>query len=148
MQAVSQTILNVAFAPDAPPIALNIVHPRPVAWSAVMRPLSDALHQHKVTPDILPLVAFKEWFAMLESSATGADEHDMGRIPALKLLEFFRRLSAAPMDAESSRELGGYAAFATVKSQAASSAMRGLARPSAVDARRWIKYWNAMGLFA
>ncbi|KZP33066.1 putative nonribosomal peptide synthetase [Athelia psychrophila] len=148
MQAVSQTILDVAFAPDAPPIALNIVHPRPVAWSAIMRPLSEALHQHKVTPDVIPLVAFKEWFAMLENSATGADEHDMGRIPALKLLEFFRRLSAAPMEAESSHELGGSAAFATVKSEAASSAMRGLARLSAVDAKRWIKYWNAMGIFA
>lgn len=80
MQAVSQVILEVAFATEAPSIALNIVHPKPVAWSTVMQPISEALYKADLTSQVLPLITSKHWFEMLEQRERGADEKDMSRV--------------------------------------------------------------------
>lgn len=83
MHAVSKAILDVAFAEEPPTIALNIVHPRPVEWSTVMRGVSDALLAAKVTSKTLPLLPFGEWFKALEERAKAADEHDMSSIVSI-----------------------------------------------------------------
>ncbi|KAG1854078.1 male sterility protein-domain-containing protein, partial [Suillus tomentosus] len=67
--AVSNVILDVAFAEEEPPIAMNLVHPRPTAWKTLMQPIADALVERKVTTYLLPLVPFSEWLEKLESSA-------------------------------------------------------------------------------
>ncbi|KZP33045.1 acetyl-CoA synthetase-like protein [Athelia psychrophila] len=150
-QAVSQVILEVAFAAEAPSIALNVVHPKPVAWSTVMQPISEALHKANLTTKVLPLIPFKQWFEMLEQRERGADEKDMSRVPAIKLLEFFRGLSSADAAIRQSQgtdaEAGGSRSFSTVKSQAASDTMRDLAQIDAEDAERWVGYWSSVGFF-
>ncbi|OAX38465.1 hypothetical protein K503DRAFT_782845 [Rhizopogon vinicolor AM-OR11-026] len=44
---VSKAVLDVAFAEHEPPVAVNPVHPRPVAWEALMRPIADAMFERK-----------------------------------------------------------------------------------------------------
>ena len=83
MHAVSKAILDVAFYDKQPPIALNIVHPRPVEWSTVVRDVRDALLEAKVGSEALPLVPFEEWFEKLEGRAKTADVHDISSIVSI-----------------------------------------------------------------
>jgi len=70
----------VAFAEEEPPIAVNLVHPRPIPWTALMRPVADAICDRKVTKDPLPLIPFSEWLEKLEASAKDVSEENMKRI--------------------------------------------------------------------
>jgi hypothetical protein len=170
MHAVSKAILDVAFSDKQLPIALNIVHPRPVEWSTVMRDVRDALLEAKVSSEALPLIPFRDWFEQLESRAKIADEHDIGIIvsiycqinltyvltvsdsqPAIKLLSFFRMISSADATVRKSGrsdvEGGGFARFSTEKSQAASPTFNNLQQISTDDARQWVGYWSGKGFF-
>jgi len=79
-QAISNAILDVAFAKEEPPIVMNLVHPRPTAWRNLMQPIADAMVAHKVTSHPLPFVSFSEWFEKLELSAKDVSEETMKRI--------------------------------------------------------------------
>jgi len=151
MHAVSKAILDVAFSDEQPPIALNIVHPRPVEWSTVMRDVRDALLAAKVSSEALPLVPFGEWFEQLEGRAKIADERDISVMPAIKLLSFFRMISSADATVRKSGrrdvEGGGFATFSTEKSQAASPTLNNLQQISTDDARQWVGYWSSKGFF-
>jgi hypothetical protein len=83
MHAVSKAILDVAFSDEQPPIALNIVHPRPIEWSTIMRDVGEALLAAKVSSEALPLVPFEEWFKRLEGRAKIADVHDISSIVSI-----------------------------------------------------------------
>ncbi|KAG2050383.1 putative aminoadipate reductase [Suillus hirtellus] len=78
--AVLNAILDVAFAEEEPPVAVNLVHLRPTAWKTLMQPIADALVERKVTSYPLPLVPFAEWLEKLESSAKDLSEETMERI--------------------------------------------------------------------
>ena len=67
--AVSQTILDVAWSTESP-AALNVVHPRPVAWNSVISSINEAIVEVGVAPTYLPLVDFQTWFSKLENHAT------------------------------------------------------------------------------
>ncbi|KAI9573095.1 hypothetical protein HD554DRAFT_2035522 [Boletus coccyginus] len=50
---------------------------------------------HRALPDgadVLRIVPFGEWFALLESKAESTSEDDLPQIPTTQLLEFFRAL--------------------------------------------------------
>jgi len=70
----------VAFAEEEPSIAINLVHPRPVAWKTLMQPVADAIFKHKITSAPLPLIPFSEWFVKLKLSAKDTSEENMKRI--------------------------------------------------------------------
>jgi len=78
--AVSNAILDVAFAEEEPSIAINLVHPRPIDWKTLMQPVAEAIFKHKITSAPLPLVPFSEWLVKLESSAKNTSEENMKRI--------------------------------------------------------------------
>lgn len=80
MHAVSNTILDVAFANEEPSIAMNLVHPRPVSWASLMQPVSEAMYQKGLTPSPLPLVRFAEWVERLEKYAVDANEENVRRV--------------------------------------------------------------------
>jgi hypothetical protein len=83
IHAVSNAILDVAFSDEQSLTALNIVHPRPVEWSTVMRDVREALLAAKVNSEILPLVPFEEWLKQLEGRAEIADVHDISSIVSI-----------------------------------------------------------------
>lgn len=78
--AVSGAILDVAFSKDKPPTVVNVVHPRPVEWTALMKPISDALFAKRITKEPLPLVPVAEWYHTLEKHALNASEEKMKRV--------------------------------------------------------------------
>ncbi|KAF7965726.1 hypothetical protein HWV62_42156 [Athelia sp. TMB] len=150
MDVVSQAVLDVALSSQVPTIALNIVHPRPSQWSTIIRTIGDALHHAGVTQEVVPLIPFGEWLGRLEKRSEGADADDMAKMPAIKLLDFFRGM--ASMD-KSVRQTGrtdmevGLATLSTAKSQAFSKAMADVKPITADDARLWVNYWLSKGFY-
>ncbi|KAG1799974.1 putative aminoadipate reductase, partial [Suillus variegatus] len=149
--AVSNAILDVAFAEEVPPIAVNLVHPRPTAWKTLMQPITDALVERKVTNYPLPLVPFSEWLEKLESSAKDLSEETMERIPAIKLLNFMRSMARSDIairaSGEMNSEAGGMTSFTTAVAERVSPTMRELKSLPSADAAQWVDYWEAMGMF-
>ncbi|KAG6374188.1 hypothetical protein JVT61DRAFT_4841 [Boletus reticuloceps] len=154
---VSDAILDVAFAHEEPPLAVNLVHPRPSAWKSIMQPISEALYQKHLTPSRLPLIPFTEWVERLEEQAANTTEENAQRVPAVKLLGFMRAMAQgdAVIRRESSSseyvsedvEVAGSPRFATDVARRASETMRHLEPLSAVDAERWVEYWASVGMF-
>jgi hypothetical protein len=70
----------VAFAKVEPPIAVNLVHPRPIAWKTLMQPVADRILELKITSNSIPLVPFSEWLEKLESSTKDASEETIKHI--------------------------------------------------------------------
>ncbi|KAG2046459.1 hypothetical protein BDR06DRAFT_1037076 [Suillus hirtellus] len=81
--AISNAVLDVAFAEEEPPIVVNLVHPRPTTWKTLMQPIMDALVECKVTSYLLPLMPFSEWLEKLKSSAKDLSEGSsyLGSLP-------------------------------------------------------------------
>ncbi|KAG1898169.1 uncharacterized protein F5891DRAFT_956098, partial [Suillus fuscotomentosus] len=149
--AVSNAILDVAFAEEEPPIAVNLVHPRPTVWKTLMQPIADALVEHKATSYPLPLVPFSEWLEKLELSAKDLHQETMDCIPAIKLLNFMRSMAQSDIAIRASREMGseagGMTLFATAIAECISPTMKELKSLSSADAAQWVDYWEAMGMF-
>ncbi|KIJ61725.1 hypothetical protein HYDPIDRAFT_158984 [Hydnomerulius pinastri MD-312] len=150
--AVSDAILDVAFAEDEPPITVNLVHPRPVEWACLMKPISVALQQKNLTPLLLPLVSFGEWVERLEKYATESNEDNIRRVPAIKLLNFIRFLAQGDTSMRQSdrfdEEAAGFASFTTDVAQSVSKTMKELEPLSATDVMGWIHYWESVGMFS
>nr|F8P9P5.2 RecName: Full=Adenylate-forming reductase Nps11; AltName: Full=Benzoic acid reductase; AltName: Full=Nonribosomal peptide synthase-like enzyme 11; Short=NRPS-like [Serpula lacrymans var. lacrymans S7.9]ANX99775.1 benzoic acid reductase [Serpula lacrymans] len=148
--AVSQAILDVAFAKAKPPPVINLVHPRPVQWAALMQSIGDALVHNNLLTKPLPIVAFEEWFSRLEQKAIGASADDFKEMPALKLLPFMRMIAQSDKSIRkvtSDGEAGGFVVFSTTKAQQLSRTMRELAPITAEDVALWMKYWASKGMF-
>ena len=70
----------MAFAEAEPPTAVNLVHPRPVAWKILMQPVVDRIFKLNITSNPMPLAPFSDWLEKLESSAKNASEETIKRI--------------------------------------------------------------------
>ncbi|KAI5121945.1 hypothetical protein M0805_002017 [Coniferiporia weirii] len=122
---------------------LNLVHPRPVTWTSVIRTFSRAFD--------LQAVPYSEWFSALESvhtdlyaDAPNADDvekahHDN---PALRLLEFFR---AALVNRGDNVEPMGIPKLSCEKAIAASQAMRDARCIGEDNVNKWVASWRKTG---
>jgi len=150
--AVSDAILDISFAKDEPPIAVNLVHIRPVEWASLMKPISSVLHEKNVTSEPLPLVPFDQWVAMLEKCAADTSEANVRRVPAIKLLQFVRSLAREDtVIRQSDRfdgEALGFSGFVTDIARRASKTMRELEPLSSSDVMMWVDYWESVGMFS
>ncbi|KAJ7052222.1 putative aminoadipate reductase [Mycena amicta] len=128
-EAVAQCIVDLALLPaeGGKPFAVNVVHPRPVAWDAVMGAMARVAQ--------LPLVPIAEWVQQLDQSAKNATAEDMGKIPALKLLDFLKSGIGSSGDIQ----------FSTTQAQRVSPTMANLRPLNADDATRWMGYWSSVG---
>jgi hypothetical protein len=79
---VASAILEAAFGKEAPPPALNIFNPRSRPWAEIIGFVRRAIIKRKVLlgDDVLPIVPFGDWFALLESRAENASEDDLAKI--------------------------------------------------------------------
>ncbi|KIM56982.1 hypothetical protein SCLCIDRAFT_1219816 [Scleroderma citrinum Foug A] len=148
--AVSGTILDVALGEDEPPIMINVVHPRPVEWEALMKTIGDALFAKNVTREPLPIIHSAEWYHRLEEHAVNANEAKMKRVPAIKLLNYLSFFAQG--DQHSNLEQDGDAnvlafEYSTEIAERASKTMRELPRISKSDVTRWVDYWESVGWF-
>ncbi|KAI6017887.1 putative aminoadipate reductase [Pisolithus marmoratus] len=144
MDAVSGAILDVSLSDEELPIAVNLVHPRPVEFEAIMKPISDALFEKNITKERLPLLHSAEWFRRLEKQAVNANEERIRQVPAIKLLDYLRTF-----DQQSSGEDTSVLAvsFATDTAERVSKTMKALPPISRSDAMRWVEYWVSVGWF-
>lgn len=72
--------MDIAFAKEPPPLAVNLVHPRPLAWSALIGFIGRAVSEEVDVPGALPIVPFQGWLARVEEKAQHADEMDLEKI--------------------------------------------------------------------
>jgi hypothetical protein len=79
-EAVGGAILDVALGDGSPELALNVVHPRPIAWTVMIEAAADELVRREVTRDRLPRVPMSEWYAKLADAAVGAGAEQLERI--------------------------------------------------------------------
>ncbi|RDB20292.1 Non-canonical non-ribosomal peptide synthetase FUB8 [Hypsizygus marmoreus] len=147
--AVAKSIIDVALAAEAPPIALNLVHLHPVEWKSVISNIKIAVKD--VLNKDLGLVSFHDWFESLQSRAVNATAQDISSLPAIKLLQFFRGLAQANDEdvrlGTKGEEIGGFPAFATEKMRELSATIRDIDQLGADDARAWVGYWRDAGFF-
>ncbi|KAF7973245.1 hypothetical protein HWV62_15753 [Athelia sp. TMB] len=150
VDVVSQAVLDVALSEQAPTLVLNIVHPRPSQWTTIIEAIGHALHRAGVTEMAVPLIPFGEWLGELEQRAVGADADAMARIPAIKLLDFFRGMAEMDTGVRRSGRTDmevGLAALSTAKAQAASRAIAEVEPIGADYAQLWVDYWASKGFF-
>ncbi|KAJ7604455.1 hypothetical protein FB45DRAFT_850695 [Roridomyces roridus] len=132
-EAVCSAIVDAVLSKDPAPLAVNLVHPKPVPWDEVMSNLAGVGNQRQ-----MPLVPLAQWTEQLRMRAAWASKEDLENIPGLKLLDFF--------DAAVSGV--GNAQFATEKAEALSATMRLLVPLSGADAMKWMSYWEKMNFIA
>ncbi|KAJ7704580.1 hypothetical protein B0H17DRAFT_1224720, partial [Mycena rosella] len=117
-EAVAGTIVDAALNTEKSPFAINLVHPRPVTWDALMSSMERAAQR--------PLIPFADWVHQLETRSAHATAEDMENIVPVGM---------GSLSTE----------FSTVKAQALSDAMRSVKSLGTEDAERWIRYWTEMG---
>ncbi|KAL1660867.1 hypothetical protein GGF50DRAFT_118539 [Schizophyllum commune] len=133
MDAVAGTVLDATFSQSALRPSHNVVHPRPVPWSQMIKNVQKSLKT--VLKRNVPVVPFSEWFTKLEALANQPDVSAKD-VPGVKLLEFFRGISAGH----------GMGAFATSKMEAVSETLRKVEPLAQRDADAWVQYWKESGL--
>jgi hypothetical protein len=120
--SAASTILSLRHAPHS---AINLIHPRPSAWSELFSHFSSELG--------VPLVPYPEWKHRLsEAASAGVSAED---VPAVKLLAFFSELSV-----RDDMEIG--------KAYRASRELRELKKLGAEDVRKWLGYWRSRKFIA
>ena len=80
-EEVASAVLETAFAKEAPPPALNIVNPRSAPWAEIIAFVRRSVIKRKALGgDVLPIVPFGDWFALLEKKGENASEDDLVKI--------------------------------------------------------------------
>lgn len=122
---------------DAEEHTLHLVHPTPVPCSNILGHVGAELQ--------LPVVAYDKWMNLLDKSAkTLAPETEEGlyrKMPALKILPFFRGALTAP---EKSGEAMALPILSTDKAVLKSLRLRDSAPLDAADVSRWLSYWKGL----
>ncbi|KAH0828784.1 acetyl-CoA synthetase-like protein [Lanmaoa asiatica] len=96
---VATAILEIASAKTASPPALNIVNPRGVPWTDILTSVrEEIIEQRDLKVVDIPMIPFGEWFSLLEKQAEGACSEDISKMPAIKLLEYFRVMAQGDSD--------------------------------------------------
>lgn len=88
MDAASQALLDIAFNEESSPFAVNLVHPRPVSWNAIISPLSQLLAKDCDSSSIA-IVPLQEWVSRLEQRAKSISDENVAEIVSCLLLQKF-----------------------------------------------------------
>ncbi|KAG6902731.1 hypothetical protein C0995_012395 [Termitomyces sp. Mi166 len=141
---LSATIVDLALSEHSTPLprALNLVHPRPVQQSVIIRSIKKAIAE--ILGHDLKLIPLNQWFRILEERAENATAETWTDIPAIKLLEFFRSYAS---DSAAQSEAGGLPILSTEKVQRISRFMspEKLQQIGDDEAKLWVSYWHSIG---
>ncbi|KAE9406882.1 putative aminoadipate reductase [Gymnopus androsaceus JB14] len=151
MDAVCNALLDVGFSREPAPIAVNVVHPKPVSWTYVVQNIRAALVEEKhLSSDSLPLVPYHDWVDTVEKHTKNPTGADTQNIPAVKLLDFFRLQSNADdvirKSGETTCESTGLPPLQTANVERLSERIRNLKPLDDIIARKWVRYWIDAGL--
>ncbi|KAJ3555456.1 hypothetical protein NM688_g2570 [Phlebia brevispora] len=144
MDAVASAVKDLIVARTKLPELVNLVHPRRVAWHKILEDINKYLLD---TPS--PFISFEEWVGRLEAVSKTATAEDLERVPAIKLLDFFKGLAMANAfrTTPNTVEAGGTPIFSTDKLEAYSSAIRNLLPLDEEYAKSWVTYWKSKHFF-
>ncbi|GJE93768.1 hypothetical protein PsYK624_099290, partial [Phanerochaete sordida] len=142
MDAVADIIRDIVLSQEEMPTLVNAVHPRPVAWKQVMGDINACLGDKP-----LAVVPYSWWLEALERAADGATQEDLERIPALKILDYFRafgidRRSLHSVPEDVALEAGGFSTHESQKLRAFCPSVRELAPVNEQHVRAWMRYWR------
>ncbi|KAL6298480.1 hypothetical protein BKA93DRAFT_830667 [Sparassis latifolia] len=130
---------------------LHLVHPHPVTWDTVMRPIASML--------AVPLVPYREWFARLQSSildaAVPSSNSDTGSLSgglsayALRLMDTYQlgltRLDSSQGTSTESMGLSPKVAFEKGFYASATLMDDRLSPPLGPnDVKKWLRYWRGI----
>jgi len=126
---------------------VHLVHPRPTQWSSLASVVAEKLS--------VQLVPYSEWLTRLEkASRNGSEDSDdenqidvevMRSIPALRLLPFFRSITAK---IEGSANALGFPSLACDRAVEMSSTLSAVQKGNELgekDVQAWLKYWRKAG---
>ncbi|KAL6304755.1 hypothetical protein BKA93DRAFT_261672 [Sparassis latifolia] len=134
---------------------LHLVHPRPVTWDTIMKPIASVL--------AVPLVPYREWFARLQSSvldtasasnnSKAGDRVSGSTIDALKLMDMYRlgMKNLNPHRRTSTESMGLLPKVASQKAFHASATLMDerLCPPLCPgDANKWVHYWQSINFLS
>ncbi|KAE9401310.1 putative aminoadipate reductase [Gymnopus androsaceus JB14] len=149
MDAVCGALLDVGFSAKPAPMAVNVVHPKPISWTFVLQSIQNTLIREKhLSSDALPLVPYHDWVATVEQYANNATT-DSQMIPAVKLVDFYRFQAKADdalrKSGESTMESTGLTSLSTKNVERLSQTMRTLKPLDAAIVDQWVRYWINAG---
>ena len=117
---------------NSPHSVLHLIHPKPVPWNSLIRPIAEELQ--------VPLVPYQEWLNALQAEIHDTLEIDQLRQnPALRLVEFYKH---APVNKD--REPLGIARLSFEKALEVAPALN-MSQLGVEHARRWVAAWRASG---
>lgn len=124
---------------------LHIVHPNPVQWSSIIRPIALALD--------VPTVSYSEWLSCLQrvledSSAVGPAVRAAAENPAVRLIDFYVGASKRKIADDQQQEAFVGTSLETKEAVKVSKTMAELLPLSETDVRRWLSYWQRAGVLA
>lgn len=133
LDAIGGAYVDWVVSSEPLPVLVNVVHPHPTLWDVIIRGLREELGD-------LPVVPPDVWVSKLETWSESASAEDLSRIPALKILSFFRRLATTRLEGED--RVNGLN-FATDELRRSSPTMRELQPLSEGHAWMWVQYWRS-----
>ncbi|KIK57239.1 hypothetical protein GYMLUDRAFT_247199 [Collybiopsis luxurians FD-317 M1] len=150
MDAVSDALLDIGFGAERPPMAVNVVHPRPISWTSVVQKLRKILMREKqLAADALRIVPYKQWVAKVEDFAKAPSEEDLKNVPAIKFIDFYRSQAtvdeALRKDGLERSESVGLTSLRTKNVEMLSERVRNLGPLDEPVIEQWVKYWIAAG---
>jgi len=152
MDTAAKIVLDIAFQDGKHLSALNLVHPRPITWNWMMIQLLHSLESIRgVQPNYIQIISFQEWIARLEALSGSGNGKQLEKVPAIKLLDFFRKMAEADFRITEERrydsESGGLANLSIEKVKKMSKTIQNLDCLTIEDTKKWIKYWNDRNFF-
>ncbi|EKM50943.1 uncharacterized protein PHACADRAFT_262848 [Phanerochaete carnosa HHB-10118-sp] len=134
LDVIGQVYTDWVFSKDPLPPLVNFVHPKRTPWTVILQGLEEGLAGH------IPLVPLSKWVEQVEALSTSATAQDMDRIPAIKLVTFFRDMASQRDDGSGEGML-----YATSLLGSSSSTIRALAPLTQAHAAMWMKHWKSNG---
>ncbi|KAF8199438.1 putative non-ribosomal peptide synthetase [Pholiota molesta] len=140
---VSAIIHKLLFYSDFYPSALNILHPIGTPWDAIMQYSNDAIC--KGSQLSIPLIPFKDWFALLQQRYDSSKREDAVNVPAIKLYGFFKRIGK--IDLRTTPQISDLEStnFAVGKIPEIGKILRGLSSFTGEEVEGWIRHWTEVG---
>ncbi|KAF8878687.1 hypothetical protein CPB84DRAFT_1793984, partial [Gymnopilus junonius] len=120
---------------------IHLIHPRPTPWKSLANCIASDLS--------IPLVPFSQWLETLEQhgkskSGDHIEVDDMRRIPALRLLQFFKDMSVKIEDSPAAFGFPCLASEMGVGLSPTLSSMH-IRQLDKTDVNRWLGYWRNVG---
>ncbi|KAF8311712.1 acetyl-CoA synthetase-like protein [Clavulina sp. PMI_390] len=146
VDAAATAVLDAALT-KTPQKVLHIYHPKPIPWRKVLEVATNAASVYS-SGQSLRILPFSDWLEKLEARNVS----DADKIPAVKLLPFFRDLAAGdaatlklPVEERDQREALGLRRLATDKMQGISPTLANLAPMTSHDVQLWVDHWRMIG---